>query len=131
MLLQILEEGKFTDNFGRETSCKLNNYINRKYRSQCSQGRKKYDYDVEADTKGMVMKEVRSFFKPEFLNRLDDIIVFNTFEEQIKQILKIELNKLKERLLESEIKLKVMPKVVSLLATEALKRKMALVLLKG
>ena len=118
MLLQILEEGKLTDNFGRETSfanCII--ILTGNIGASAAKGVKNMGFlDAGTDTKDLVMKEVKSFFKPEFINRLDEIIVFNTFEEKhIKQILGIEIEKLKARLLESEIKLKVMPKALSLL----------------
>ena len=126
MLLQVLEEGKLTDNFGRETSF-ANSIIllTGNIGASAVKGVKNMGFlEVETDTKGTVMKEVGAFFKPEFINRLDDIIVFNTFEEdQIKQIVQIELNNLKERLLESQIKLKITPKVNALLTSEAFSKK--------
>ena len=53
------------------------------------------------------MKEMKNFFAPEFLNRIDDTIMFNTLsEEDIKKITRIELDKLVERLKEMKYKIK-------------------------
>ena len=54
---------------------------------------------VEEQKRDTLKKELQKFFAPEFLNRIDDIIVFNTLkEEHVKEIVKIELIKLTDRL---------------------------------
>jgi ATP-dependent Clp protease ATP-binding subunit ClpC len=56
-------------------------------------------YSNEEIKKQMLMKEMKNFFSPEFLNRIDDTIVFNTLnQEDIKKITDIELKKLMSRL---------------------------------
>jgi ATP-dependent Clp protease ATP-binding subunit ClpC len=62
-------------------------------------GFQKKDYVVEEQKRDVLKKELQKFFAPEFLNRIDDIIVFNTLkEEHVKEIVKIELIKLTDRL---------------------------------
>jgi len=63
------------------------------------------------------MKEMKNFFSPEFLNRIDDTIMFNTLsEEDIKKITRIELDKLVNRLLEMKYKIKYNESVVEYIA---------------
>jgi ATP-dependent Clp protease ATP-binding subunit ClpA len=79
--------------------------------------------DVMHDKKGEVLKEAKGFFKPEFLNRLDEVIVFETFtDEDLKKIVKIEVNKLKLRLKDVGVNLKITAKIFSLLTEKAIKR---------
>lgn len=63
------------------------------------------------------MKEMKNFFSPEFLNRIDDTIMFNTLsEEDIKKITRIELDKLVNRLSEMKYKIKYNESVVEYIA---------------
>ena len=56
-------------------------------------------YIEEEQKRDMLKKELQKFFAPEFLNRIDEIIVFNSLkEDEIKQIVKLEINKLEKRL---------------------------------
>jgi ATP-dependent Clp protease ATP-binding subunit ClpC len=64
-------------------------------------------YSNEEAKKQMLMKEMKNFFSPEFLNRIDDTIMFNTLnEEDVKKITRIELDKLIKRLNEIKYKIK-------------------------
>ena len=124
MLLQILEEGKLTDNFGRETSfanCII--ILTGNVGASVIKDTKNMGFmDVAHDKKADVLKEAKGFFKPEFLNRLDEVIVFETFtDEDLKKIVKIEANKLKLRLKEVNINLKITPKVFAILTEKAIK----------
>jgi ATP-dependent Clp protease ATP-binding subunit ClpA len=70
-----------------------------------------------AETKEKVMSSLKDFFKPEFLNRLDDIIVFDILKkEEIKQIVDLELNKISERLSSKNLKLIVTEKAKEFIA---------------
>jgi ATP-dependent Clp protease ATP-binding subunit ClpC len=67
----------------------------------------------------MVLNEVQKLFKPEFINRLDDLIVFHKLEpNQVRQIADLMLNNLAKRLKESDIILEVTNKVKEELAKE-------------
>ena len=126
ILLQILEEGKLTDNFGREASFSNSIIIlTGNIGANSIKAPKNMGFlESETDTTSMVIKEVSKFFKPELINRLDDILVFNNFnKDQIKNILKIELDNLKNNLLDSGIKLKITTKALSILTDQAIKEK--------
>ncbi|MDQ2731545.1 MAG: type VI secretion system ATPase TssH, partial [Armatimonadota bacterium] len=74
--------------------------------------------DPEAMRKG-VMETVRGHFRPEFLNRLDEVVIFNSLDRQeIKQIVEIQLRKLVERLAERNIHLHVTDRAKDHLAEE-------------
>jgi ATP-dependent Clp protease ATP-binding subunit ClpC len=74
-------------------------------------------YGNEEAKKQTLLKEMKNFFSPEFLNRIDDTIVFNTLnEEHIKKITSIELNKLVERLKEIKYKISFDETIVDYLA---------------
>ena len=76
----------------------------------------KTEYD---DIKNKVMDSLKDYFRPEFLNRLDEIIVFDILNpEHIKQIVSIEVENVKARLLSKEIKLDISDEVLSYLAKE-------------
>jgi ATP-dependent Clp protease ATP-binding subunit ClpC len=63
-------------------------------------------YSNEEAKKQLLMKEMKNFFSPEFLNRIDDTIMFNTLsQDDIKKITKIELDKLMSRLDEMNYKI--------------------------
>jgi ATP-dependent Clp protease ATP-binding subunit ClpC len=116
MLLQILEEGRLTDNVGRTIDFKNTILIlTTNIGAQDISGRKDFGYtvgrrqDAEASyaemktrLKGAMEKE----FRPEFLNRLDDIIVFRSLtKDDLNRIIDIELSKVKGRLKEKELAL--------------------------
>lgn len=109
LLLQILDEGHLTDSLGKTINFKNTIII-----LTTNLGIKKFQdfgtgisftsskYGNEVAKKEMLMKELKKFFSPEFLNRIDDTIVFNTLnDENVKKITEIELNKLITRLTES------------------------------
>ena len=108
LLLQILEEGKLTDSLGVTVNFKnciiimSSNIGAQKLQHNSTVG---FGTDVN-NAKDGVLKEVKNFFTPEFLNRLDEIIIFNPLnEENIAVILKKELQKVKSRLLEQNVHL--------------------------
>jgi ATP-dependent Clp protease ATP-binding subunit ClpC len=106
MLLQIMEEGNLTDSFGRRIDFRNTVLIMTSnigadiIKNQAGLGfRKKSAETTYEQTKEMLMKEVERHFRPEFLNRIDDIIMFRQLSrEDLKQIVDIELAKVRGRL---------------------------------
>ncbi|MBN1916888.1 MAG: ATP-dependent Clp protease ATP-binding subunit [Verrucomicrobia bacterium] len=126
ILLQVLEEGKLTDNFGRAVDFRNTVVI---MTSNIGADLLKKDTTVgfgaekgEHSYKGMkskIMDEVKRIFKPEFLNRLDDTIVFRSLErEHFDPILDIELGKVQKRLTKQGVKLNVTEKARAFLIDE-------------
>src|SRR3989440_1962652 len=96
-LLQVLDEGRLTDGQGRTVDFKNTVLVmTSNLGSQMIQGMAGSDYGV---IKLAVMGEVKTHFRPEFVNRIDEIVVFHALaEEHIKSIARIQLNTLKARL---------------------------------
>ena len=68
--------------------------------------------------KNAVLLEIKNYFKPEFINRIDDIVVFHSLnQDQIKQIVKIQINHLINRLSKLELNLIINDNVIDHLAT--------------
>jgi len=114
MLLQIMEEGRLTDNVGRVVDFKNSILImTTNIGSETIQGRRSLNVFARQDEdstyeqmKEKLKEEMKNNFRPEFLNRVDDIIVFRGLtKENIKQIIDIELQKLSKRLLDKGLKL--------------------------
>jgi ATP-dependent Clp protease ATP-binding subunit ClpC len=115
ILLQILEDGRLTDNTGRVVSFQntivvmTSNAGAHTISTSRSMGfgaegpRSLKDYDAMKDA---VMKEVKDLFRPEFINRVDELIVFHALsEEDILQITEMMLKQVAERLKDRDIKL--------------------------
>ena len=115
MLLQILEDGRLTDNTGRVVSFKNTILVmtsnagahsitsSRTMGFGASGPRSIADYEAMKDA---VMKEVKEVFRPEFINRVDELIVFHALtEEDIRQITEMMLRQVAARLEEREIRL--------------------------
>lgn len=106
MLLQIMDEGRLTDSFGRHVDFKnvimimTSNIGARQIKNQTSLGfRISTDEVTYEKMKEQLLKEMEKHFRPEFINRLDDIIVFKPLNKgDIHKILDIELKNLKERM---------------------------------
>ncbi|MFN9374563.1 MAG: ATP-dependent Clp protease ATP-binding subunit [Planctomycetaceae bacterium] len=113
MLLQVMEEGHLTDSFGRKVDFKntiilmTTNVGAHAVASGDAFGFGKKDEDTSYDKmKERLKHEIAREFKPEFLNRVDDIIVFRHLtRENLKSIIDIELSKVRERLTEKGITL--------------------------
>lgn len=75
--------------------------------------------------KQKLIAELKVFFKPEFLNRLNEIILFQDFNiDQLKKIVKLEINNVSEKLKDRKISIRATPSFVNYIATEAVKQKM-------
>ena len=123
VLLQVLDNGRLTDAKGRVVNFKNTiiiltsnvgaQYIDKMQTIGFSKGEKE-SYD---DVKDKVLSTLREEFRPEFLNRLDDIIVFDVLSrEAIKSIVDIQLGEVRGRLKDKEIDLQVTDAVVVELA---------------
>ncbi len=125
ILLQIFDEGHLTDAQGVRVSFKntiiigTSNLGGREIAKEIPKvGFESYTEEEKNynEMKTMVMTDVKRLFKPEFINRLDDIIVFHSLTMQdFKQIVELELNKLIKRLLEEDIKIKFSAQVKKML----------------
>ena len=106
MLLQVMEEGRLTDSFGRNVDFRntivimTTNAGADAIKNEASFGFQKPDGDASYDSmKGRVNERIEKVFRPEFLNRLDDVIVFHHLTvEDLKEVIDIELEKVRERL---------------------------------
>ncbi len=128
ILLQILEEGSVTDNSGRKI-----NFANCTIILTGNIGSEKVAKpyigfgEKSSPTKDMekLKEELKTFFRPEFLNRLNEIILFKNFStKDIQDITKIEINHLSSKLSCKKIKLSITPKVCKLIAEKAEEEKM-------
>ncbi len=103
ILLQVLDEGHLTDGKGRTVDFK-NTFII-------------LTSNLITDATKDVMETLRNFFKPEFLNRLDEILVFNSLKkDDIRRIVDIQVERLQQRLAERHIKLELDDKAKDWLA---------------
>ena len=113
MLLQILEDGRLTDNTGRVVSFKNTIVVmtsnagahvighGRTMGFGADQKGEARDYEAMKES---VMKEVKEIFRPEFINRVDELIVFHSLnEEEIRRITELMLKQVADRLKEQEI----------------------------
>ena len=108
-LLQLLDEGYMTDSFGRKINFKncliiMTSNIGVKKMQEFGAGigfgKSNNVYADQELKKQMLNKELKNYFAPEFINRLDEIIVFNTLkDEDVKKIVMVEIDKLTKRLL--------------------------------
>lgn len=103
VFLQVLDEGFLTDNSGQKVDFKnviviFTSNIGAKTASDFGKGIG-FKEDVEANSKRILLKQLKNKFPPEFLNRVDDIIYFNSLtEDNLKQIIKLEIGKFEKKL---------------------------------
>ena len=124
LLLQILDDGHLTDAMGKTINFKntiiiLTSNLGIKKFSDFGTGISftSSKYGNEEAKKSMLMAELKKFFSPEFLNRIDDTVVFNTLnDDNVKKITRIELNKLIDRLKESKYNFTYDDSVVDLIS---------------
>jgi ATP-dependent Clp protease ATP-binding subunit ClpC len=115
LLLQMLEEGRLTDSFGRKVDFKntiiimTSNIGAEMLKKQGSIGFKSQTEDVTYQgMKERLLDEVKKAFKPEFLNRVDDIIVFRSLtKEDLEHIVELEIKDVEARLKEQNIKIEL------------------------
>lgn len=115
LLLQMLEEGRLTDSFGRKVDFKntiiimTSNIGAEMLKKQGSIGFKSQTEEVTYQSmKERLLDEVKKAFKPEFLNRVDDIIVFRSLtKEDLLHIVELEVRDVESRLKDQNIKLEL------------------------
>jgi len=126
MLLQVIDEGRLTDGKGRVVNFKntiiiLTSNIGSQFVEKMesigfSNSSKKDDY---SNMKEKVMEALKDSFRPEFLNRLDEIIVFDVLsEEAIKEIVNLRIQVVKDRLTNKGIDFEISDEALSYLAKE-------------
>ena len=117
MLLQIMEEGRLTDSFGRQVDFRntilimTSNIGADLIKGGAGFGFQQRTADVDYEnTKGILMKEIERFFRPEFINRLDDVIVFRPLtRDDLVQIVDYEVAKVWTRLAEQGFSVELDP----------------------
>jgi len=115
VLLQVLDDGRLTDGQGRTVDFSNTVIVmTSNLGSQMIQQMAGDDYQV---IKLAVMAEVKSYFRPEFINRLDEVVVFHSLDERhIASIARIQLQYLEKRLAQMEMKLEVSDEALAELA---------------
>ena len=109
VLLAVLDDGRLTDSQGRVVNFKNTVLI-------MTSNILLSDTIVKKNTSLAIMKELQKYFKPEFLNRIDEIISFNSLSKQdMSHIVTIQLKEVEKRLKEKNINLKWDPKVIQFL----------------
>jgi ATP-dependent Clp protease ATP-binding subunit ClpB len=127
ILLQVLDSGHLTDAKGRKVNFKntiiiMTSNIGAEYIDRMS----RFGFAEHADdqtqytqAKEKVVETLRNFFRPEFLNRLDEIIIFDILSpETIRSIVEMQIKLVQDRLLQKDIKLSVTDEVLDYIARE-------------
>ncbi len=122
ILLQLMEEGRLTDSFGRKVDFRntviiMTSNVGADLVQKSSMGfiEKKVEIDYEA-LKRRLLDEIKRAFRPEFLNRIDDTIVFHPLVRQdLEQIIGFELKEVKDRLKEKNMELVLSPEAIKFL----------------
>jgi len=126
ILLQIFEDGRLTDSKGRMVSFKNtiiimtsntgSDYINK---MSAIGFNNKEDVAERESMRDKIFEALKDSFRPEFLNRIDEIVIFNYLKkEEIKKIVDLELSKVEKRLQSKEIKIQISEKAKELLIKE-------------
>jgi len=126
ILLQVLEDGRLTDTKGRTvdfrntviimTSNVGSSFLKKEAMGFAAKKDEKVDYK---NMRGYVMEELKRTFRPEFLNRVDELVVFHALqEEHLEKITEILMSQLNLRLLEQGLELQVEKSAVQLIAKE-------------
>jgi ATP-dependent Clp protease ATP-binding subunit ClpC len=117
MLLQIMEEGRLTDSFGRHVDFKNTILImTSNIGADLIKGGAGFGFQPSNEdrshenVKSILMKEIERFFRPEFINRLDDVIVFRPLNrEDLVTIIEYEVAKVGKRIEEQGFKIELTP----------------------
>ena len=133
MLLQVLDEGSLTDSLGRKVDFKNTVIIMtsnlgarqvKDFGNGVGFGTESMKSQESKNIKNTIEKSLKKAFSPEFLNRVDEIVIFNSLEkEDLKKIISIELDKLKNRLKDLGYSLKISSKALSFLCEKGFDKK--------
>lgn len=127
ILLQVLDNGRLTDSKGRVVNFKntiiiLTSNIGSEFMNKMnkigfvSDGESRTQY---VDVKTKIMESLKNHFRPEFLNRLDDVIIFDPLsQETIKEIVELQVNLVCKRLADKNLELEIAPDMYEYLARE-------------
>ncbi len=122
-LLQVLDDGRLTDNKGRTVNFKntiiifTSNLGSSYIQSQFEHINDANHNHIVEDTRRNIMEMLKKTIRPEFLNRIDDIIMFEPLSQaQIKQIVNLQINKLKDLLAQNDITLNVTDDAVNFIS---------------
>ncbi len=117
VLLQVLDDGRLTDGQGRTVD--FRNTVIIMTSNLGSQWIQQFGSSDYAKMRTMVMETLKENFKPEFLNRVDEVVIYHGLPiEQIKKIVDIQVKELQNRLAERRITLRVTDKAREYLAQE-------------
>ena len=128
LFLQLFDEGRLTDSSGQIVNFKnvivlMTSNVGTRKATTFSNG-VGFVNDVENNKKNIIEKEIKNQFTPEFLNRLDKIVYFNALtEDNFKNIVNLELQKLSQRVNELKFNLTWDENVIDKLTKDALKEK--------
>ncbi|HEK9103185.1 ATP-dependent protease ATP-binding subunit ClpC [Bacillus pfraonensis] len=130
ILLQVLEDGRLTDSKGRTVDFRNTIVImTSNVGAEALKRNKHLGFNVQdegrdySDMKSKVMDELKKAFRPEFLNRIDEIIVFHMLEKKhIQEIVTLMVNQLVNRLKEQEIELELTSKAIEAIADKGFDR---------
>jgi ATP-dependent Clp protease ATP-binding subunit ClpB len=117
VMLQVLDDGRVTDSQGRTVDFKnsiiiMTSNIGSQYILDVSGDNSRYD-----EMRSRVMESMRTSFRPEFLNRIDEIIIFHALEKsELRNIVKIQVERLKKRLVDRKMTLKLSDSALDFLA---------------
>jgi len=125
MLLQVMEEGKLTDSFGRHVDFRnvililTSNIGSDVIKNKATLGFTAGDNDADRSYRQMkkqLGQELERHFRPEFLNRLDDMVIFRQLtRENLSEIVTLEIDKVSKRLKEKELTMELTPPAVEFL----------------
>jgi ATP-dependent Clp protease ATP-binding subunit ClpB len=122
LLLQILDDGRLTDSQGRVVSLRntviiMTSNIGSPYILE--QSARMQDPNVRAEVEGNVLMQLRQHFRPEFLNRVDDIIIFRPLgSADLTHIVELQLRRLEGMLADRKIALELTPEAKAFIASE-------------
>ncbi len=113
ILLQVLDDGRLTDGHGRTVD--FRNTVIVMTSNLGSNLIQEMSADSEyTNMKEVVLNEVSNYFRPEFLNRIDEVVVFHALiQKQIMAIAEIQVDRLRSRLLDQDISLELSPEAIS------------------
>ena len=118
ILLQVLDDGRLTDGQGRTvdfSNCVV--VMTSNLGSVHIQELVSSEKADKASIRHAVMEEVRKFFRPELLNRIDEVIIFDPLtRNQVREIAKIQIAKLERRLKQTDLSVEIQPEVADFLA---------------
>jgi len=120
ILLQVFEDGQLTDGLGTRVNFKntiliMTSNIGARYiQKQASMGFQSADIkDIQRSVSDMVLGEVKRTFNPEFVNRVDEIIVFDALsEEDLRKITEMLIDQLNRNLLDRDLQISITPEVI-------------------